>query len=84
MLVNKRSVDKLFGLGKKRSKLGSWLDAKGIKQEWLIKKAKVSKGTATNVCSNDEYMPSGSTIKKIMKALKEIDPRVKGSDFWDM
>ncbi|CAM4096274.1 HTH cro/C1-type domain-containing protein [Paenibacillus alkaliterrae] len=74
----------MFGLGKRRTKLGKWLDARGIKQEWLIKKSGVSKGTMTNVCSEDGYMPSGTTIQKVIKALREVDPSVKANQFWDM
>ena len=74
----------MLGLGKRRTKLGKWLDARGIKQEWLIKKSGGSKGTVTNVCSEDGYMPSGTTIQKIIKAVKEVDASVKATQFWDL
>lgn len=74
----------MFGLGKRRTKLGKWLDARGIKQEWLATKSGVSKGTVTNICNESDYTPNVSTIKKIIKALREIDPSVKADKFWDL
>lgn len=74
----------MFGLGKKRSKLGKWLDQKGVKQEWLAKKSEVGRNTISNACGDPEYIPNGSTIKKIMKALREIDNSVRADQFWDI
>jgi len=73
----------MFGLGKPRTKLGKWLDNRGIKQEWLIKKG-VSKGTATSACSDKDYVPGGSTMQKILKALREVDSSVRADQFWDL
>ncbi|MFD2615714.1 helix-turn-helix domain-containing protein [Paenibacillus gansuensis] len=74
----------MFGLGKPRTKLGEWLDKRGIKQEWLAKQGKVSKTTITSLCNDDDYIPSGTTMQKIIKALREVDPSVKADKFWDM
>jgi predicted transcriptional regulator len=75
----------MFGLGKKRSKLGKWLDDRGISQQWLAKKAGVGRTTISNLAKGDKtHKPNMTTVKKIMKALREIDPRVKADDFWDM
>lgn len=74
----------MFGLGKSRTKLGKWLDKRGIKQEWLIKEGKISKTTVSNLCNDEEYVPSGSTMQKIIKALREVDSSVKADKFWDM
>jgi len=74
----------MFGLGKQRSKLGKWIDKRGIKQEWLIKQAKVSKGTVTSACGDPDYIPGGKTMQKIIKALREVDPSVSASDFWEI
>jgi hypothetical protein len=83
-VIIKRSLILMSGLGKPRSKLGRWMDSRGIKQGWLIRKARVSKGTATSACGDKNYIPTGSTMKKILKALREIDPSVKADQFWDM
>jgi predicted transcriptional regulator len=75
----------MFGLGKKRSKLGRWLDNKGISQQWLAKTSKVSRSTVSDLCKGDsEHAPTQSTIKKIMNALRKIDPGVKADDFFDL
>jgi predicted transcriptional regulator len=75
----------MFGLGKKRSKLGKWLDKRGISQQWLANKSKVSRSTVSELCKNDaDHEPTQSTMKKILKAIREIDPNVKSDDFWDI
>ncbi len=74
----------MFGLGKKRSKLGKWLDKRGITQQWLCKEAGINKDTATRAASSDEYSPNLKTANKIIKALKKIDPNVKQDDFWSV
>jgi predicted transcriptional regulator len=75
----------MFGLGKKRSKLGKWLDRNNLTQEWLVRKAGVGRSTIQDLTSGDnEREPTTRTIKKIMKAIKEVDPAVKVDDFWGM
>lgn len=75
----------MFGLfgGKPRSKLGRWLDARGISQEWLINKSKVSRTTISELAAG-KRQPTLDTIKKIMKAIREVDPAAKADDFFDM
>lgn len=75
----------MFGLGKNRSKLGKWLDKRGISQTWLAKTSGVNRNTINSLTSGDnEREPNTRTIKKIVKALKEIDPNVKSNDFFDI
>lgn len=74
----------MWGMGKKRSQLGKWVDSMGFNQEDLVKAAKVSRNTVSKVCSDPEYIPSPTVMKKILKAIRKIDPRVKANDFWDM
>ncbi|MGF7046413.1 DNA-binding XRE family transcriptional regulator [Paenibacillus sp. DS2015] len=73
-----------LGLNKPRSKLGKWLDRRGIKQDWLIKTSEVNKQTISSVCNDGGYIPSGNTMQKIIKALREVDPSVKADQFWDL
>jgi hypothetical protein len=73
-----------MGLGKDRSKLGRWMDNKGIKQEWLVAKSGLGRGTISSACSDEGYIPSGTSIQKIIKALREHDPSVRASQFWDL
>lgn len=74
----------MFGLGKPRTKLGQWLDERGIKQNWLEKKSELHKTTISSLCGDPDYTPTLTTMQRIIKALKEIDPNVKGSRFWDI
>jgi predicted transcriptional regulator len=76
----------MFGLwgGKPRSRLGKWLDDRGVSQEWISKKTKISRNTISKIASDKEYSPNLNTIQKIMKAIKEVDPGAKTDDFFDM
>lgn len=75
----------MFGLGKKRSKLGKWLDKRGISQTWLSKKAGVARNTINDLCSGDsDREPNTRTVKKIVKALREVDPNINSNDFFDI
>lgn len=75
----------MFGLGKKRSKLGKWLDKRGMSQQWLSKKSKVSRSTISELCKEEaEHAPTQKTMAKILKTLREVDKGIKADDFWDM
>ncbi len=74
----------MWGIGKKRSKLGKFIDKNGYSQEDLMKVAKIGRSTASRVCADPDYSPTANTIKKIMKAVRKIDPNAKVDDFFDM
>ncbi|QPC47093.1 helix-turn-helix domain-containing protein [Mangrovibacillus cuniculi] len=69
--------------GKPRSRLGKFLDKRGISQNWLAKEAKVNKNTISDL-SSGKREPSLATIKKIMKVIREVDPKAKADDFFDI
>lgn len=71
-------------VGKQRSLLGKWIDQRGIKQEWLVQNSGLGRNTITWACGDLSYMPSGRTMQKIIKALREVDPSVKADMFWDL
>lgn len=74
-----------FGLGKKRSKLGKWLDRHGISQAEFSKISGVSRPTITRLCSDDKHEPNMSTAKKIIKAIRKLTEKdVHFDDFWSM
>jgi predicted transcriptional regulator len=75
----------MFGLfgGKPRSKLGRWLDDRGISQEWLITKSKVSRTTISELAAG-KRQPTLDTVKKIMKAIRDVDPNARPDDFFDL
>lgn len=72
----------LFGLGKKRTELGKWLDRNGFSQENLSHEAKLNRDTVSKACSDTNYLPSAKTMKKILKAVRKVDPDIKMDDFW--
>ncbi|WP_339820550.1 helix-turn-helix transcriptional regulator [Paenibacillus sp. FSL R7-0216] len=74
----------MWGLGKKRSLLGKWLDKSGYNQEDLVKISKVSRNTISKACSDPDYIPSPQVAKKILKALREVDPSVRADQFWEL
>lgn len=72
----------MFGLGKKRSKFGKWLDREGITQRELAKKARVSNDTISRYCSG-EGEPKISTWVKVQRALKSMGYDKDYNDFFD-
>jgi transcriptional regulator with XRE-family HTH domain len=71
-------------LGKKRSKFGKWLDRNGYNQEDLVSEAKVSRNTVSKLCNDPDYIPGPSVMKKVLKAIRKVDPGVKMDDFFDV
>ena len=74
---------KWFGLGKKRSRLGRYIDQHGISQTEL-EKAGISRATVSRLCSSDENQPTIKTAKKIVNFLKRYDEGVDYKDFFDL
>ncbi|PEZ01829.1 transcriptional regulator [Bacillus sp. AFS018417] len=74
----------MWGIGKKRSKLGKWIDKNGLYQKDLEKESKVNRNTISRACNDPHYIPSQKTIQAILKAVRKIDSKKKMSDFWNM
>ncbi|KHF33411.1 hypothetical protein CM49_04359 [Paenibacillus sp. P1XP2] len=74
-----------MGLGKTRSKFGAFLDRKRIPQERVREETKLGRDTLTRVCSNPDYCPSGSTMRKLVQAARKLSgENVNADDFWPM
>lgn len=73
-----------FGLGKRRSRFGKYLDQNSIVQQEIAEESGVSKSTISRLCDPEEYEPSIKIAKKIIKALRKYDSNVDYTDFWDM
>ncbi len=76
-----------MSLGKKRSKLGRFIDnTLGYGgQERVREVSKLSRDIITKACRNDDYIPSGSTMKALLAAVRKLTGReVKADDFWNM
>lgn len=83
-MVVKEMMNCMWGLGKKRSLLGKWIDRSGYSQEDLVKSSGVSRNTISKACSDPDYIPSSAVMKKILKALREVDPSIRADQFWEM
>jgi putative transcriptional regulator len=79
-----RLVQMMFGLGKKRSKFGKYLDKHSITQQEISKESGVSKSTISRLCDPEEYEPSMKNARKIIKVLKKHNSKIDYNDFWDM
>lgn len=73
---------KLFG--PPRTKFGKWLDKKGITQSEFGRQSGVSVKTISDLARGRTANPTRLTSKKLMKALKSIDPTVNEKQFWDL
>lgn len=68
----------------KRTPLGKFLDKHRIEQEWLVRKSGLGRNTVGDLANNPDRSPTRKTMQKILKVLRELDPRIKADDFWDM
>lgn len=77
----------MSGLGKpNRTKLGRFLDSKGISATWLAQKTGVTRNTINKLVNKQKsYEPNLATIKKVMRVInKEVDKKKKVNDFFDV
>ncbi|MGR6342648.1 helix-turn-helix domain-containing protein [Priestia megaterium] len=66
-----------------KSKLGKYLIEKGYNQTEIVKVTNIKRRTVSKIFNDSNYIPSGSTIKKIMSVLKKLDPKNKIEDFFN-
>jgi len=74
----------MWGLGKPQSKLGKFIAKHGYTIKDLSEASKVNRNTVGKICSDPDYAPTVNTIKKIMKAIRKIDPGARTEDFFDI
>ena len=74
----------LFGIGKKRSTFGKFLDRNSITQEDLSKRSGVNRNSISRLTQSDDNRPSMKNAQKIIKALKKVGYKVDYDDFWSM
>lgn len=74
----------MWGIGKKRSKVGKFIDKYGYTQEDLRQASGISRNTISKICNDPDYVPSGTIIKKVMKAIRKIKPDANASDFFNI
>jgi DNA-binding XRE family transcriptional regulator len=74
----------MFGIGKRRSRVGKFLDKHRYTQEEMSEKAKINRNTTSKLCNEPDYVPGPTVLKKVMKFLRRIDPNAKTDDFFDI
>ncbi|PEU77912.1 transcriptional regulator [Bacillus cereus] len=73
-----------FGLGKRRTPFGNYLDCRGIKQQWLVERTGLSKSLISDLANKKERIPTLTSATKIIKTLKKFDNSINYHDFWDI
>jgi hypothetical protein len=68
----------------KRSKLGLWLERHNKDIDWLSAVTGLKRKIVEELAANPDKSPRMITIRKILSAIKSIDPTIKVSDLWDM
>jgi hypothetical protein len=67
----------------RKTKLGLWLELKGLEEDWLLQKTGLPLSITKRVLYDQSFKPSGSLIRKIYSVVKNKDSTVKLSDFWN-
>lgn len=71
-----------YGLGKRRTKLGKYLDAHKIKQNDIIRLTGLNRELMKHLCSTGEHKPQNETKRRVIGALKVLGHDVSECDFW--
>lgn len=74
----------MFGIGRRGSKFGKFLEKHRISQTELAESSGVSNSTISRLASGDAFKPSEKNASKLIKALRKIDSSVQHEDFWSM
>ena len=74
----------MFGLGKKRSPLGAFLDRNKLSQEWLANESGLSRNVIWRMCDGerDDSKIQVSSKSKVISALRKNGYDVTSLDFW--
>lgn len=74
----------MFGLGKRRSKFGRFLDEHRIMQEEIAKESGVNRNTISRLTKTNDNRPSMKNGSKIIRTLKKNGYDVDYDDFWSV
>ncbi|WP_100619012.1 helix-turn-helix domain-containing protein [Bacillus cereus] len=74
----------MFGLGKKRTPFGDYLDHRGIKQQWLVQRTGLSKSLISDLANKKDRIPTLTSATKIIRILKKFDKHIDYQDFWNI
>ncbi|KZE68818.1 hypothetical protein AWM68_00645 [Fictibacillus phosphorivorans] len=74
----------MYRVEQKRSKLGFWLEQHKKDTDWLSRTTGIERKMIEELASNPNKNPRMIAIRKILYAVKRVDPTIKVSDLWDM
>ena len=77
-------IKPMFGIGKKRSTFGKFLDRNSITQEELAKRSGVNRNSISRLTQSNDHRPSMKNGQKIIKVFKKVGYNVDYDDFWSM
>ncbi len=67
-----------------RSAFGKWIKSHGVSTVELSEMSGVPRTTISSLATGEHKRPTRLTGRKLMKAIREIEPNAKESDFWDV
>ncbi|ANN35777.1 helix-turn-helix domain-containing protein [Bacillus thuringiensis] len=65
-----------------KTPLKKWLDRHGIEQQKIARASDISLPTITKACRDKTYIPTPIIMKKLLKAIRKVDPYAQSQDFW--
>lgn len=75
----------MFGLGKKRTPFGKFIDSQRILQVEVEDETKLSNPIITKACNDETYLPSPSTQKKLLEFVRKRGwKKAKAHDLWPL
>ncbi|MBH0162431.1 XRE family transcriptional regulator [Fictibacillus sp. 26RED30] len=74
----------MYRVEQKRSKLGMWLKQHNKDTDWLTRTSGIERQTIEELAYNPNKNPRMICIRKILYAVKKVEPTTKLSDLWDM
>lgn len=84
----KKSVEEIQvwgrGIGRHKTKLAKFLASYDYSIQEFSKVSKVNRNTVGQLCNDKDYIPSPTTMQKIMKVVRKHEPRKQITDFWTM
>lgn len=75
----------IFGIGKKRTPLGQFIDRLRILQKEVEQETKVSNPIVTKACNDPDYRPSPNVQKKFLDFVRKRGwKNAKTDDLWPL
>jgi hypothetical protein len=67
-----------------KTRLNNWLEQQSLDIDWLSNNTNLPISRLLSALNDPSYKPDGTTMRIILRQIKEIDADTKLSDFWDV